>query len=319
MWRLLRVAFLTVLLGPPRMSAQDAVALRAWNRTLADVMRATRDPIGELTPDVLARGETAANALLAAEKPGELSADEWRAMQATAYKVLGWAGVMDMHGGHPTAAFVHSLQLDPGDATVALQLMALLLQENPPRTAESLFYQARAAFYTGPGSLPSKDRDKLAISLKESFEQYHGADPPALEALQALAISQAVPPADFVLVPRRERSAPAHIASALLGDWTGRMIATDGSAQPTYLVVEPPGGKEVSVIGPDRDHLASIAHLIINGSALQFQVTQPGRETLFYTLMYLDGAKLQGQVQSTAGRIFGHLEYERVKLPVKIQ
>ena len=50
--------------------AQDPVDLKALNGVLATVLKASRDPVGELTPDVLAKGEEAARQLFALDRPG---------------------------------------------------------------------------------------------------------------------------------------------------------------------------------------------------------------------------------------------------------
>ena len=75
--RLLQMAMVLALLCARSKEAQDPSTLSSWNQICTEVIRASRDPVGEFSSDLLARGEKAANGLLAIEKPAGVSSEQW--------------------------------------------------------------------------------------------------------------------------------------------------------------------------------------------------------------------------------------------------
>jgi hypothetical protein len=304
---LLRAALLTTALVCPAIGAQDVNTVRAWNQTLAEVIRDSQDPIGKLTPDVLSRGEKAANALLADEKPAQISAEQWRKMQATAYKVLGWAGVMSVHGPPAIENFERCLELDPSDVSVSSELVKLFLQERPSREAEALFQQARMAEYDGPGALPAPQRRRLEDRFLADYEFFHGSEE-GLDKVKELARSQALPPPDFTIEPNR--TSPSLMALRnMQGTWTGELTAPDGASTPSCLSValSDAGAPSVS-IGPDKSHLTPVLYLRIMVGLLTFQ--SAGEEKRSFSVYYRDGS-LFGAVRAANGQPVGKLQYHK--------
>jgi hypothetical protein len=211
MWRLRVFPVLVVVwfvcLGPtPNARAQDPAGLNTLNGVLLQVLDASRDPIGYLTPDLLAKGEKASRQLLALSRPAAVSDEQWQTMQASAYKVLGWVAIMRGQAEAAEEAFLHSLQLDAGDAAISNELVAAtLIQRKEDRQSRALFHMARAAVVEGPEALAAPLREKAESRLASAYEEYHGVDPEGLEKLKALARAQAIPPGGFTIAPRSPR------------------------------------------------------------------------------------------------------------------
>ena len=190
--------------------AQSPADLKVLNGVLATVLKASSDPVGELTPDVLARGETAARELLALDQPAGVSGPQWQAMRASGYKVLGWVAIMHGEAVAAEDAFIQSLKLDPNDATISYELArAMFIRENRDKQSLAIYHLARAAVLDEPGALPAPQRAAANSYLASTYLAYHGADPEGLEKLKALAKTQAIPPSDFTIsFPERKTIAP---------------------------------------------------------------------------------------------------------------
>jgi tetratricopeptide (TPR) repeat protein len=207
MWRWRALTVRVVCMGFTLATwAQNPAELKTLNGVLLKVLKASQDPIGYLTPDVLAQGEKAAQQLLALARPTEASGEQWQEMRASAYKVLGWVAIMRGQAEAAEAAFLQSLQFDPGDAAISNELVAaILIQRRDDRRPRALFHMARAAVVDGPEALPAPRRERAESSLASAYQAYHGEDPEGLEKLKALAKAQAIPPGDFTILPKEPR------------------------------------------------------------------------------------------------------------------
>jgi thioredoxin-like negative regulator of GroEL len=195
--------------------AQDAPDLKALNGVLAAVLKASHDPIGELTPDVLAKGEKAAQQLLAIDRPETLSNAQWQAMRASGFKVLGWAAIMRGEAVASGQAFVESLKLDPDDVAISYELARAMFIQQKDHHAEALYHLARAAVLEGPGALQPAERATANTYLVNSYLAYFGTDD-GLETLKAMAKTQALPPEGFpasfpvrkMIIPQPRKQVP---------------------------------------------------------------------------------------------------------------
>jgi hypothetical protein len=69
-------------------------------------------------------------------------------------------------------------------------------KDHPELQPRALYDFARAAAYTGPGSLPASDRAQINTYLTKVYGDYHGSND-GLDKLMASAQSNALPPAGF--------------------------------------------------------------------------------------------------------------------------
>ena len=184
-------------------SAQPRNRVEYLSATLGEVVRGSRDPVAYLTPDVLANGERAAKELLGMDRPTAIPEDRWEADRAAAYKTLGWAGIMSGDGEGAERAFLKCLQITPSDAEVSYEVVrSIYIQRAPAREPDAIFHLARAAVYEGPGALSASRREGMEMTLKSSYERYHGRDPAGLENIKSLARTRALPPPGFTIVAR---------------------------------------------------------------------------------------------------------------------
>ena len=243
--RSLQIAIMLTLLCTQSLLSQDASTLNSWNHTLDEVIRASRDPVGEFTSDLLARGEKAANGLLAIDMPADVSSEQWRTMQAAAYKVLGWAFVMDIHGGNAVADFERSLELDPSDVRVWKELGIVLGQEvmleheKSSRIPTVLCRMVRAAVYDGPGAVPAPQRKQSEPALADFYQRFFDDDLRGLERLKELAKDGEVPAKGFLLGwrPSGPRFRSTSNEDGLMGNWAGKITTDDGVVVATYIGV----------------------------------------------------------------------------------
>jgi tetratricopeptide (TPR) repeat protein len=183
--------------------AKDPKDLRAL-LTLTQLTR-TLPP----TPDSLETGAKAAQGLLDAPKPAAVPDEEtWKKTKAAeAYSTLAF---IDMQKKQPEAAeeeYKKWIAADPGNAYASYSLGNTILGEkNVQRYPEMLYHWARAASLTGPGA-PDQIRKQAAASLSKGYNTFHGPDPDGLKELQALAVTQPMPPAGFTIKNKNDIAA----------------------------------------------------------------------------------------------------------------
>jgi hypothetical protein len=139
------------------------------------------------------------------KKPYYMSDADWgkikEPMKLAAARIIPNLYVLRGDNERAEAEFVKYLKANPNDAAAAQDLGKLLLAQqksNPKKAPIALFYYARAAAYTGPGSLPAQARQQLAAFVGRAYKGYHGSEE-GLDKLMALAGSTPIAPADFTI------------------------------------------------------------------------------------------------------------------------
>jgi len=192
------------------------------------------------TPDSLATGEKAAQSLLTVDKPAGVDDAQWKKMQGdfavTAHTSLGFIATQKKQFDQAEQEYRKALEADPGKAASAYALAtAILAQRKPERSAEALFYLARAASQTGPGALPAAMQKQVDAFLVKSYTTYHGQDEAGMKELRQLAVANPAPPAGFkiknvneIAAEKEEQEAKADPQLALWKKMKDALIADGG-------------------------------------------------------------------------------------------
>jgi tetratricopeptide (TPR) repeat protein len=161
----------------------------------------------QTSPDALDLAQKAANGLLGAEKPTQVTDDQWKQTQAQmaiiGHRTLGW--IAYQRKDYPTAEteFKTELQANPNDSQAVYWLAGTLGAQAPKKPellAQALFYYARAAAYDGPGALDPAMRQRTQGYVQTNYTKYHGDDPAGFQALLASAKANVVPPEGFKIL-----------------------------------------------------------------------------------------------------------------------
>ncbi|MEQ1883955.1 MAG: hypothetical protein ABL967_02770 [Bryobacteraceae bacterium] len=184
-------------------------------------------------------------------KPQDISNEAWIAAKS---QLVQWArtvmaGAPRFSGDYQKAedGLVGELQRDPTNSLAAFELGAALLEQqapNPQKLPRALFAYARAAYYEGPGMLPSQKLERTRTFIGKAYNVYHGSAE-GLAELIALAKQTALPPEgfriaaniDFVAVPddrpRRNPDLWVDLRDTLTSDSTGNYWrALEGASAP---------------------------------------------------------------------------------------
>jgi tetratricopeptide (TPR) repeat protein len=120
-------------------------------------------------------------------------------LKTFAQKTVGYIALVRKDNEKAVTELTKALQLDPNQAQVSFWLGTATLAQNkahPELQPLALYDFARAAAYSGPGSLPASDRKQISDYLGKVYAQYHGSAE-GLDKLMAQAQSVALPPAGF--------------------------------------------------------------------------------------------------------------------------
>jgi hypothetical protein len=203
----------------------------------------------QTAPDRLDAGEKASRTIVdntdaifaESKKPAGTNDAAWsQAKQATlllARRTLGW--IATARKDYPAAdRELHEyLKLNGNDGEAAYWLgTAIIMQRQPERQAEGLFYVARAAAFDGQGAMPPDRRKQVEAYLVKAYKSYHGDDPEGLQQLLTLAKTNAAPPADFKILSAAEiqaekekELASSDPALALWMRLKSALVAADGA------------------------------------------------------------------------------------------
>jgi len=163
-------------------------------------------------------------------------------LKTFAQKTLGYIAMERKDYPKAQTELTKALQLDPKQGQVSFWLAEAVLNQNkahPELQPDALYDFARAAAYTGPGSLPPADRSKVQDYLTKVYTQYHGSAD-GLDKLTAAAATSALPPAGFTVKSsadiardKAEAEAAAEKANPMLALWKSihkELESPDGAA-----------------------------------------------------------------------------------------
>jgi hypothetical protein len=223
----------------------------------------------------------------AAKKPAGTDDAAWSKFRTEttnlAYRTLGW--IYTVRKNYPDAdKQLHEyLARYPNDGQAAYWLgRAIIMQQQPERQAEGLFYIARAAALDGAGALDATARKQVQAYLDKAYKSFHGDDPEGLQHLLALAKANAAPPADFkilsaaeILAEKEKELAATDPSLALWLRLKGALAGTDGEqyfessmkdalvppeGQPAFkgyvIKVEPPRNPKTIILGVSSKDVA---------------------------------------------------------------
>jgi tetratricopeptide (TPR) repeat protein len=192
------------------------------------------------TPDSLATGEKAAQGLLGVEKPPNVDDAQWKTTQtqlaAIAHNTLGFIAMQRKQPAQAEQEYKKALDLNPNWCEVSYALgNAVLAEKDLARQSEVLYHWARSASLTGTGACPDPQRKQIDTFFQKQYNLFHGQDEGGLKQLRALAVSQPLPPAGFVIKNtneiQAEEQAKAAAANPQLALWKSikdNLVAEDG-------------------------------------------------------------------------------------------
>ena len=157
------------------------------------------------TEDQLSASEKAANSILTASKPANLTDAQWQqaktAAEAVAHKDLGWVAMQRKQPDAAETEFKKALGLNPQDTEVSYWLGIVILQERKPeKQAEALYDYARAAAYDGQGAtITAQGRIAVKQQLTDLYTRYHGSAD-GLDQLLLQAKASPNPPPDLKIL-----------------------------------------------------------------------------------------------------------------------
>ena len=192
-------------------AAKEALAVDARNINALYWITSLTLNLKSVDPDVLATCETAANGLLAAERPATAKEADWpgvkRGFDILAHRTLGWIAMQRKANGTAEQEFIKSLQLDASQAQVSYWLGSVVLaQRKAARFSDAIYYFARAVACDGLGALTPQARTTAEDYLTKLYTGYHG-DNSGLDELKATAKTNAFVPEGFHIMSATEIAA----------------------------------------------------------------------------------------------------------------
>jgi hypothetical protein len=185
-----------------------------------------------------------ADAVFAPDKAKEngMTDDQWKQLkpQMIAYANTQIDKIVEDQGQE---AVIDALKKDPTRIALNVWLGTEILKEakaHPERQSDAIFHYARAASYTGPGSLPAADRAKTKAFVDRAYKTFHGSND-GEDKLLAAAANQALPDG-FVIestvdVAKHAAAADdaARAANPMLAQWRDmKTILTADDAQAKF-------------------------------------------------------------------------------------
>lgn len=122
-------------------------------------------------------------------------------LRAFSQKTLGYIALVRKDYEKAQTELTKALQMDPNQGQVSFWLAEAVLAQNkqhPELQPVALYNFARAAGYSGTGSLPAADRKQVQDYLTKVYTQYHGSTD-GLDKLMAQANTQAIAPQGFTI------------------------------------------------------------------------------------------------------------------------
>lgn len=146
-----------------------------------------------------------------ARRPESSTPEQWQKargeMETLGLKTLAWLHLQRRENDQTEALLRQYSARTPDDGEAAYWLyLALVNMMRPERSADALFYLARAAnLPESTGGINGAFRQELATRLKKTYDKYHGPDEPGLVDLRTLALSRPHPPEGFAIETRSVR------------------------------------------------------------------------------------------------------------------
>jgi hypothetical protein len=196
-------------------AAADKILAANANDLTANYWVCTLTLANNLTEDSdLSRAAKSGEVLAQLEKPAELDAAQWPAVQkemhSLGHKCVGFVAMQRKDNAKAESSLIASLKVKPEDAQISSMLgNVILAQRDPAKQSAALFHFARAASYTGTGALPDAARQQIDSFFVNAYNRYHGEDAAGLEELRNLAKSQPLPPDGFKILSSAEMAANA--------------------------------------------------------------------------------------------------------------
>ncbi len=149
-------------------------------------------------------------------------------LKTFAQKTVGYIAMVRKDYEKAVTELTRALQLDPNQGQVSFWLGTATLAQNktkPELQPVALYDFARAAAYSGTGSLPASDRKQISDYLAKVYAQYHGSAE-GLDTLMSSAQSSALAPTAFSIKSKAdidrekaEADRAAELANPMLGLW----------------------------------------------------------------------------------------------------
>jgi len=119
--------------------------------------------------------------------------------EALAHQALGWTAMLRKQDATAEREFKESLRLDPDQAIVDYQLGNVLrTQKVAEKSAEAIFYFARAATFEGPNALTSEARKRMEDYVAQAYAVFTAnGDAALLERLKNQARTLPFPSSAF--------------------------------------------------------------------------------------------------------------------------
>jgi len=175
---------------------------------------------GNTTPDALELGEKAARGFLTRvpeflgpdKKPAGTPDAQWNEQrsgyESLGHRALGWIALQRKNYQDAETELDQVLKLNPRDAEASAWLgTAIIAGKKAEKQSEALYFIARAACYSGPGSLDEARRKSMDTYLNKAYATFHGKDPAGLQELCEKAKASAFPPVDFKILSEAEIAA----------------------------------------------------------------------------------------------------------------
>lgn len=160
-------------------------------------------------------------------------------LKTFAQKTVGYIAMVRKDYPKAVTELTRALELDPNQGQVSFWLGTSTLAQNktkPELQPIALYDFARAAAYSGTGSLPASDRKQISDYLAKVYAQYHGSAD-GLDKLMASAQSSAIAPAGFTIKSKAdidrekaEAEQAAALANPMLALWRNikKELQSDG-------------------------------------------------------------------------------------------
>ena len=196
------------------------------------------------SPDILDRGEKAAQAILAGidTPPAGVMPEQWAKLrpdiEQLAHKNLGFIAMQRKNWEPAEAEFQKVLMMNPNDAQVDYWMGTVIASEKKlDKLPAAMFYFARAATIQGPTAL-APDAQKTAMTyVQKQYKNFHGTDE-GFNDLVAVAKANPMPPAGFTIknaneiaqasAANEEEYNKSHPSEALWANLKMALTAPDG-------------------------------------------------------------------------------------------
>jgi hypothetical protein len=190
-------------------AVKDLAAQYPKNLTAAYWACALVVSLNSTAPADLELAQSGATTLLKAEKPANLTEEQWKqnrpTMEILAHRTLGWAGMQRKQYPEAEQELTAELKLNPADGEAAYWLGTVILaQKKAERQSDALYFFARAAAFDGQGALAPDRRKQIEAYVQKAYTTFHGSDPQGFQTLLQTAKTNPFPPADFKILSEQD-------------------------------------------------------------------------------------------------------------------